>query len=83
MRLDEVVTGEIATLKLMAGELADDGLGVVGLVEGTNPFGALLAYAGQVTPERPPYEGTIGLRLPRIGALPYETAGRVDAYRSL
>lgn len=74
VRLDEVVIGEIATLKLMAGELADDALGVVGLVEGTNPFGALLAYAGKVTAERLPYEGTIGLRLPRIAALPYETA---------
>lgn len=83
VRLHPLTIGETATITLLAGPLRDGGLDLVALVEGLNPFGALLSYAGRLTPARAPYGGTIDVELPRIPELPYSDADlallRIDA----
>jgi hypothetical protein len=50
---------EYATLTLLAGPLTHGTLGLVIDVEGIHPFGAQLAYAGELRPAPPPYSGAI------------------------
>jgi hypothetical protein len=52
---------EEATVILLAGPIERERLGLVALVEGWHPIGALLAYAGSVLPAPAPYGGTIAL----------------------
>ncbi|MDW5593463.1 hypothetical protein VSS74_03885 [Conexibacter stalactiti] len=74
VRLDPLTIGEVGTFTLMTGPFGDDGLELVGLVEGINPFGALLAYQGELREAGGRYGGTIEMRLPWIPILPYDTA---------
>lgn len=75
------VTGEIrfepprirerAVLTLLTGPLERGRVALVGLVEGQNPLGALLAYRGALTEPRGRFGGRIVLDAPRIPDLPY------------
>ncbi|MDO8210127.1 hypothetical protein [Conexibacter sp. CPCC 206217] len=61
-------------MTILAGPLQPGRLRLVGLVEGVNPFGVLLAYDGTLTTARPPYGGAITMTLPPIPDLPYDDA---------
>lgn len=69
--LVKLVTGgqvipEHATVTLLSGPLERGRLGLVVYVDGERPFGAKLAFAGDVRDVRPPYGGELTVRLPAI-----------------
>ncbi|MDO8212419.1 hypothetical protein [Conexibacter sp. CPCC 206217] len=74
VRLDTLTIRQTALMTILAGPLQPGQLQLVGLVEGVNPFGVLLAYSGALTPARPPYGGAISISLPPIPDLPYADA---------
>lgn len=74
VRLDTLTIRQTALMTILAGALQPGQLQLVGLVEGVNPFGVLLAYDGALTPARPPYGGAIEMTLPPIPDLPYDDA---------
>lgn len=60
------VIPESATLALLSGPIERGRLGLVVYVEGQRPFGAELAFAGDVTDAAPPYGGILTVRMPVI-----------------
>lgn len=60
------VIPEYATLALLSGPIEAGGLGLVVYVEGRRPFGAELAFAGDVVDAAPPYGGVMTVRMPII-----------------
>jgi len=63
------VIHEYATVTLLSGALEQGRLGLVVYVDGQRPFGAKLAFAGDVRGARPPYGGQIVMRMPVIPGL--------------
>jgi hypothetical protein len=64
----QVIT-EYATVTLMSGALEHGRLGLVVHVDGQRPFGAKLAFAGDVRGARRPYGGELTVRMPSIPGL--------------
>ena len=60
---------EIGAVTLLAGPVARERLGLVALVPGQHPFGAQLAYAGDVGPATAPFGGELTFRLHQIPSL--------------
>jgi len=60
------VIPEYASVTLLSGPLARGSLGLVAYVDGRHPFGAKLAFAGEVRDLPPPYGGELTVRLPPI-----------------
>jgi hypothetical protein len=63
------VIPEFATVTLLSGALEQGRLGLVVYVDGQHPFGAKLAFAGEVRDVAPPYGGELTVRLPAIPGL--------------
>ncbi|MDW5592977.1 hypothetical protein VSS74_01420 [Conexibacter stalactiti] len=68
IRLDPEATPipENATIAIYAGAIVDDRLQIDAQVDGLNPIGARLVYAGELIPARPPWGGTLQLALPPL-----------------
>lgn len=66
---DGQVIREYATVTLLSGALEQGRLGLVVYVDGQRPFGAKLAFAGDVRGARPPYGGQLVMRMPVIPGL--------------
>ncbi len=66
---DGQVIPEYATVTLLSGALAHGRLGLVVYVDGQHPFGAKLAFAGDVRGARRPYGGELTVRMPSIPGL--------------
>lgn len=60
------VIPESATLALLSGPIERGGLGLVIYVEGQRPFGAELAFAGEVVDAAPPYGGVMTVHMPAV-----------------
>lgn len=60
------VIPEYATMTLLSGPIEHGRLGLVVFVDGQTPFGAKLAFAGDVTDARPPYGGVLTVRMPVV-----------------
>ncbi|HEX4804291.1 MAG TPA: hypothetical protein VFU94_00195 [Conexibacter sp.] len=60
------VIPEYATVALLSGPIQRGLLGLVVFIDGQRPFGAKLAFSGQVTDAAPPYGGALRVRLPAI-----------------
>jgi len=60
------VIPEYATVTLLSGALEQGHLGLVVYVDGQHPFGAKLAFAGEVRDAPAPYGGELTVRLPAI-----------------
>lgn len=60
------VIPEYATVTMLSGALEHGRLGLVVYVDGQHPFGAKLAFAGEVRDARAPYGGELTVRLPAI-----------------
>jgi hypothetical protein len=60
---------EYATVTLLSGALEHGRLGLVVFVDGERPFGAKLAFAGEVRGAAAPYGGTLAVRMPVIPGL--------------
>ena len=60
---------EYATVTLLSGPLEHGRLGLVVYVDGLRPFGAKLAFAGDVRGARGPYGGELTVRMPVIPGL--------------
>lgn len=70
---------EYAGVTLLAGPLARGRLGLVIYVDGTRPFGAELAFAGEVSDAPPPYGGALAVRMPQVpGIQDIATVSLVD-----
>jgi hypothetical protein len=63
---DGQVIPEYATVTLLSGPLEQGRLGLVVYVDGRRPFGAKLAFAGDVRGARAPYGGELTVRMPAI-----------------
>jgi hypothetical protein len=63
------VIPEFATVTLLSGPLEHGRLGLVVYVDGVRPFGAKLAFAGDVRDARAPYGGELAVRMPVIPGL--------------
>jgi len=63
------VIPEYATVTLMLGPLERGRQGLVVFVDGTRPFGAKLAFAGDVRDVRAPYGGELVVRMPAVPGL--------------
>jgi len=63
---DGQVIPEYATLTLLSGALEHGRLGLVVFVDGQRPFGAKLAFAGEVRGARGPYGGALSVRMPQV-----------------
>jgi hypothetical protein len=63
------VIPEYATVTLLSGRLEHGRLGLVVYVDGQRPFGAKLAFAGDVRGARAPYGGQLTMRMPAIPGL--------------
>lgn len=57
---------EYATVSLLSGPLEQGRLGLVVYVDGQHPFGAKLAFAGEVRGAPAPYGGVLAVRMPTI-----------------
>ena len=57
---------EYATVTLLAGPFENGRLGLVVYIDGQHPFGAKLAFAGELGSASAPYGGTLAMRLPVI-----------------
>jgi hypothetical protein len=57
---------EFATVTLLSGPFEHGRLGLVVYVDGQHPFGAKLAFAGELSGAPAPYGGTLAMRLPVI-----------------
>ncbi|HZV73807.1 MAG TPA: hypothetical protein VFF79_08850 [Conexibacter sp.] len=66
---DGQVIPEYATVTLLSGPLVHGRLGLVVFVDGERPFGAKLAFAGEVRGAAAPYGGTLAMRMPVIPGL--------------
>jgi hypothetical protein len=66
IRLGTRTIPEVGTVAVLAGPLQQGRLGLVTLVEGWNPIGALLAYRGSVVPAPAPYGGALALSVVQI-----------------
>jgi hypothetical protein len=64
--VDGQVIPEYATVTLLSGPIEQGRLGLVVYVDGQRPFGAKLAFAGEVSGAAPPYGGSIAVRMPVI-----------------
>jgi len=64
--VDGQVIQEYATVTLLSGPVEDGRLGLVVYVEGQRPFGAKLAFKGEVSGAEPPYGGALTMRMPVI-----------------
>jgi hypothetical protein len=60
------VIPEYATVTLLAGPFEHGRLGLVVYVDGQRPFGAKLAFAGEVSGAPAPYGGALAMRMPVI-----------------
>jgi hypothetical protein len=60
---------EYATVTLLSGQLEHGHLGLVVFVDGQHPFGAKLAFAGEVRGAPAPYGGALTVRMPVIPEL--------------
>jgi hypothetical protein len=60
---------EYATLTVLAGAFQHGALGLVVFVDGDHPFGAKLAYAGDVGPPSGPFGGALAVRIPAIPSI--------------
>jgi hypothetical protein len=60
------VIPEYATVTLLSGPLERGRLRLVAFVDGQRPFGAKLAFAGEVRDARAPYGGELAVRMPAI-----------------
>jgi len=60
------VIPEYATITLLSGPLERGRLRLVAFVDGQHPFGAKLAFAGDVRGARAPYGGELTVRMPAI-----------------
>lgn len=60
------VIPEYATLTLLSGALEHGRLGLVVFVDGQRPFGAKLAFAGDVRGASRPYGGALSVRMPQV-----------------
>jgi prepilin-type processing-associated H-X9-DG protein len=65
---DQVIP-EYATVTLLSGAFERGRLGLVVYIDGQHPFGAKLAFAGEVYGARPPYGGELAVRMPVIPGL--------------
>jgi hypothetical protein len=63
------VIPEYATVTLLTGPLERGRLGLVVFVDGQHPFGAKLAFAGDVHGARAPYGGELTVRMPAVPGL--------------
>jgi hypothetical protein len=63
------VIPEYATVALLAGPIAHGQLGLVVYVDGQRPFGAKLAFAGDVGDAPAPYGGALTVRMPMVPGL--------------
>jgi len=73
------VIPEYATVTLLSGPFVQGQLGLVVFIDGQRPFGAKLAFAGQVTDAPPPYGGALRVRLPVVpGIQDLATVSLVD-----
>jgi hypothetical protein len=63
------VIREYATVTLLSGPLERGRLGLVVYVDGQHPFGAKLAFAGDVRGARAPYGGQLTMRMPEVPGL--------------
>lgn len=66
---DGQVIVEYAVVTLLSGALERGRLGLVVYVDGQRPFGAKLAFAGDVRDARAPYGGELTMRMPVIPGL--------------
>lgn len=70
---------EYADVTLLAGPLERGRLGLVVYVDGTRPFGAKLAFAGEVSDAPAPYGGALAVRMPQVpGIQDIATVSLVD-----
>jgi hypothetical protein len=60
---------ESATVTVLAGSIEHGRLGLVVFVDGQRPFGAKLAFAGEVGGARAPYGGALTVRMPIVPGL--------------
>jgi hypothetical protein len=60
------VIPEYATVTLLSGALEHGRLGLVVFVDGQRPFGAKLAFAGDVRGAPAPYGGALSVRMPQV-----------------
>jgi hypothetical protein len=63
------VIREYATVTVLSGQIEQGRLGLVVFVDGQHPFGAKLAFAGEVTGAPPPYGGALTVRMPIVPGL--------------
>jgi hypothetical protein len=63
------VIPEYATVTLLSGPLERGRLGLVAFVDGQSPFGAKLAFAGDVHGAHAPYGGELAVRMPAVPGL--------------
>lgn len=63
------VIREYATVTLLSGPLQQGALGLVVYVDGQRPFGAKLAFAGEVRGAPAPYGGALAVRMPVVPGL--------------
>ena len=66
---DGQVIPEYATVTLLSGPFEDGRLGLVIYVDGQHPFGAKLAFAGDVADAPAPYGGALTVRMPSVPGL--------------
>jgi hypothetical protein len=57
---------EVGTVTVLAGPIRDGRLGIVTYVDGWNPIGARLVYAGEIAPAPRPYGGSLEIRIPPL-----------------
>lgn len=67
--LEGQVIPEFATLTLLAGPIEDGTIGLVALVNGERPFGARLAYRGELGPPTRRYGGAFIVHMPAIPSI--------------
>jgi len=60
---------EYATVTVLSGALERGRLGLVVYVDGQRPFGAKLAFEGEVRGAAPPYGGALTVRMPQVPAI--------------
>jgi hypothetical protein len=63
------VIPEYATVTLLSGPFERGRLGLVAFVDGQHPFGAKLAFVGDVRGARAPYGGELTVRMPAVPGL--------------
>lgn len=63
------VIREYATVTVLSGPIADGRLGLVVYVDGQHPFGAKLAFQGEIGGASDPYGGALTVRMPIVPGL--------------